>query len=98
MGPIPDRRLLLQEASFTATRFCRFLMANSPLFRGERLTSLLKQSVVASPGIPIIMCPKCSAPMRLVTIEPGEQDHRDTLSFECRCGFEYKQPMAAADE
>ncbi|HWM46055.1 MAG TPA: hypothetical protein VNR11_03970 [Xanthobacteraceae bacterium] len=49
----------------------------------------------AHAGIPNIKCPRCRGDMRLAVIEPAAMSARarDTLVFECTCGFAYRQPL-----
>jgi C4-type Zn-finger protein len=47
--------------------------------------------------IPIISCPMCGRRMRLSTIMP-EDHHRERMTFECECGFDYRQSSAVTAE
>jgi RNase P subunit RPR2 len=42
-------------------------------------------------AISTFTCPRCSTPMRLSLVLPGRTRSRQTLVFECKCGFEYRQ-------
>jgi C4-type Zn-finger protein len=55
-----------------------------------------KASAEAS-AIPIIACPICGRRMRLSTIMP-EDHHRERMTFECECGFDYRQSSAVTTE
>jgi hypothetical protein len=43
------------------------------------------------PSIPRIQCPRCGTIMRLARIEPPFQAAPETATFECQCGFTYRQ-------
>jgi hypothetical protein len=45
--------------------------------------------------IPHVECPRCHTSMRLALIEPAgaTESGRDTLVYECICGFAFKQPV-----
>jgi hypothetical protein len=47
---------------------------------------------------PSIACPRCCTPMWLSTIEPEQRAGRNTLTFICSCGFEYKTSSAVGEE
>ena len=55
------------------------------------------QQQIAKPFIPRIVCPACSAPMKLSRIEPEGPDDHDRMFFECVCGFEYRLSDQASD-
>jgi RNase P subunit RPR2 len=48
-------------------------------------------------GLPIITCPSCGDHMRLSAIVP-EEYHRERITFECECGFDYRQSSAVVIE
>jgi RNase P subunit RPR2 len=49
----------------------------------------------SNPLIPQLACPRCRSVMKLALMEPAalSASGRDTLVFQCTCGFSYKQPM-----
>lgn len=49
----------------------------------------------SSPLIPKVECPRCRDFMRLTLMEPAalSPGKRDSLVFQCTCGFSFKQPM-----
>lgn len=47
--------------------------------------------------IPSIICPICSRLMRLKTLEASE-DGSERMTFECVCGFDYRQSQEAHKE
>jgi hypothetical protein len=47
--------------------------------------------------LPIITCPTCRRHMRLCTIVP-EENHRECMTFVCKCGFNYCQSNAVTVE
>jgi hypothetical protein len=50
-------------------------------------------------AIPIVTCPRCGRRMRLTTVEPEHAAHpRDRMTFECDCGFSYRQSAAVRAE
>ena len=50
------------------------------------------QAVEPPSPIPRVQCPQCGAIMRLSQIAPDAGESRkETMIFDCRCGFEYQQ-------
>jgi hypothetical protein len=49
-------------------------------------------------NIPRVLCPMCSKPMRLSTIEPRDMAADERMTFQCDCGFEYRASPAVAAE
>jgi len=47
------------------------------------------------PAIPRVLCPSCGSTMRLSRIDPWPNDSRraETTTFECECGFDYRQTV-----
>jgi len=50
--------------------------------------------------IPNVRCPRCGDGMRLALMEPGAMtpSGRDTLVFECVCGFAYRTAVHNPDD
>lgn len=48
-------------------------------------------------AIPSIICPVCSKLMRLKTAE-AKEDGGERMTFECTCGFDYRQSREAQRE
>jgi RNase P subunit RPR2 len=48
------------------------------------------------PAIPRVLCPSCGSMMRLSRIDPWPNDSRqaETTTFQCSCGFDYRQTIA----
>ena len=47
--------------------------------------------------IPSIICPVCSKLMRLCTLE-AKEDGSEHMTFDCTCGFDYRQSREAQKE
>ncbi len=45
-------------------------------------------------SIPSIICPVCYAVMRFSTLE-AKEDGTEQLTFDCTCGFDYRQSRSA---
>jgi hypothetical protein len=41
-------------------------------------------------SLPIVSCPMCAAKMRLAGAEPNVTDSKLRITFDCKCGFEYR--------
>lgn len=56
------------------------------------------------PPLPTVTCPVCGARMRLATIQPRSMvttsavDSGSTITFDCACGFTYRQSDEARKE
>jgi hypothetical protein len=61
------------------------------IFENEPPNPAIKSS------LPIILCPMCGNKMRLSVIMP-EDHHRERMTFDCECGFDYRQSMAVEAE
>jgi DNA-directed RNA polymerase subunit M/transcription elongation factor TFIIS len=48
--------------------------------------------------LPIITCPTCGSHMSLSTVEPLQSRDKQTMTFACSCGFEYKQSSRVTEE
>jgi hypothetical protein len=57
----------------------------------------LSDSFQTPSPIPVVTCPTCGAHMRLSTVEP-ERDHKEKMTFECACGFDFTQSAPPAGE
>jgi hypothetical protein len=56
------------------------------------------QAVAPPSSIPRVQCPQCGAIMRLSQIAPdADGSHKETMIFDCRCGFEYRQSGRVRD-
>ena len=54
---------------------------------------------VLSSVVPSITCPCCGRHMRLSLVEPEQRCvDRDRMTFDCDCGFEYRQSRLVAEE
>ena len=54
-----------------------------------------QESLKSEKVIPNVKCPRCDSLMRLASIEPAAMSGRETLVFECTCGFAYKRPVSS---
>jgi hypothetical protein len=54
--------------------------------------------MLATRTLPIITCPICGSRMSLSTVEPHQSRGKETMTFACSCGFEYKQSSRVAEE
>jgi lysyl-tRNA synthetase class I len=45
--------------------------------------------------VPEVVCPRCERHMRLAVVEPEGSHNGDQISFDCECGFYYRQSERA---